>query len=212
MQNKLKNELQNVISGKSEVRYGAIIQSVAGYLKKGSPASSEIAQIKHYKKQEEQRLEAFISENSLWVNNLDFTQYVSAGAEQKVYLKDTEHVLKLNDAIYYQSWQDYFYNLLLHNYFFPDTAYQFLGFFKENDILYGVVQQAYVAISGKTYLEKVKIFLTQNGFINTRNNDYFNHDLGIIIEDLHDENVLTRNDVLYFIDTVFYITDNFWTP
>ena len=77
MQNKLKNELQNVISGKSEVRYGAIIQSVAGYLKKGSPASSEIAQIKHYKKQEEQRLEAFISENSLWVNNLDFTQYVS---------------------------------------------------------------------------------------------------------------------------------------
>jgi len=29
--------------------------------------------------------------------------------------------------------------------------------------------------------------------------------LGLIIEDLHDENVLTQNGVLYFIDTVFYI-------
>jgi hypothetical protein len=27
---------------------------------------------------------------------------------------------------------------------------------------------------------------------------------------LHDENVLTRNGVLYFIDTVFYLTDEFW--
>lgn len=212
MQNELKNELQNVISGKSEVRYGAIIQSIAGYLKKGAPASSEIAQIKHYKKQEEQRLEAFISENSLWVNNLDFSQYVSAGAEQKVYLKDTEHVLKLNDAIYYQSWQDYFYNLLFHNYFFPDTAYKFLGFVKQNDILYGVVQQAYVEISSETDLEKVRTFLFQNGFENTRNNDYLNPDIGIILEDLHDENVLTRHDVLYFIDTVFYTTDTFWKP
>ena len=48
---------------------------------------------------------------------------MSEGAEQKVYLKDTEHVIKLNDAIYYNSWKDYLYNLLLHNYFFSDTAY-----------------------------------------------------------------------------------------
>jgi hypothetical protein len=37
---------------------------------------------------------------------------ISEGAEQKVYLKDSEHVLKLNDAIYYNSWKDYLYNLL----------------------------------------------------------------------------------------------------
>jgi len=143
---------------------------------------------------------------------LDFSQYVSEGAEQKVYLKDTEHVLKLNDAIYYKSWEDYFYNLLLHNYFFPDTAYKLLGFTKENTILYGVVQQAYVEITIKTDLEQVKAFLSKNDFINTRNNDYLNPDLGIILEDLHDENVLTRNDILYFIDTVFYTTYNFWEP
>ena len=49
-----------------------------------------------------------------------------------------------------------------------------------------------------------------NGFINTRNNDYHNPDLCIILEDLHDENVLTENGVLQFIDTVFYIQENFY--
>ena len=29
--------------------------------------------------------------------------------------------------------------------------------------------------------------------------------LGLILEDIHDENVLVNNDVLFFIDTVFYI-------
>jgi hypothetical protein len=35
--------------------------------------------------------------------------------------------------------------------------------------------------------------------------DYYNEELGLILEDLHDENVLTQNGMLYFIDTVFYI-------
>ena len=119
-------------------------------------------------------------------------------------------MLKLNDSIYYNSWKDYFYNLLLHNYFFPDTAYDLIGFTKDNDILYAVVQQAYVSITANTDLKQVKEFLTLNGFENNRNNDYINRELGIILEDLHDENVLTRNEVLYFIDTVFYLTEAFW--
>ncbi|MDQ6531788.1 hypothetical protein RB618_21595 [Flavobacterium sp. LHD-85] len=32
----------------------------------------------------------------------------------------------------------------------------------------------------------------------------------MILEDLHDENVLTENGILQFIDTVFYIKDNFY--
>ena len=86
-----------------------------------------------------------------------------------------------------------------------------MGFTKEKDVLYAVVKQSYVAINQSTDLNQVKAFLGSIGFTNTRNNDYFNSDLGIILEDLHDENVLTRNDILYFIDTVFYITDKFWT-
>jgi len=209
MQNHLKHELHNVLSGKSQIRFGAIIQSIASYLNDGTETSSIIEDEKHFKKQEAKRLESYISEKNLWID-IDLSQYVSEGAEQKVYLKDTKNVLKLNDSIYYNSWKDYLYNLLLHNYFFPDTAYDLIGFTKDNDILYAVVQQSYVSITANTDLKQVKEFLTLNGFENNRNNDYINPELGIILEDLHDENVLTRNEVLYFIDTVFYLTEAFW--
>jgi hypothetical protein len=209
MQNHLKDELHNVLSGKSQVRFGAIIQSIASYLNDGTQTSAIIEDEKYFKKQETKRLESYISDKNLWID-IDLTQYVSEGAEQKVYLKDTENVLKLNDCIYYNSWKDYLYNLLLHNYFFPDTAYDLIGFTTDNEILYAVVQQSYVSITSTTDLNQVKEFLTLNGFENNRNNDYINLELGIILEDLHDENVLTRNKVLYFIDTVFYLTDAFW--
>lgn len=96
-------------------------------------------------------------------------------------------------------------------FFFADTAYELIGFTEEKVMLYAVVQQSYVEITQRTDLNQVGTFLCSNGFVNTRYNDYYNPDLGIILEDLHDENVLTRNGILYFIDTVFYITDDFWT-
>ena len=170
MQNHLKNELHNVLSGKSQIRFGTIIQSIASYLKDGPKTGAIIEDEKHFKKQETKNLENYISENNLWIV-IDLTQYVSEGAEQKVYLKDAEKVLKLNDTIYYNSWKDYLNNLLLHNYFFPDTAYDLIGFTKDNDILYAVVQQAYVSITATTDLKQVKEFLTLNGFENNRNND-----------------------------------------
>lgn len=82
---------------------------------------------------------------------------------------------------------------------------------KDNDALYAVVKQNYVSITSGTDLKQVKEFLIMNGFQNNRNNDYIHHEAGIILEDLHDENVLTRNEILYFIDTVFYLTDKFWS-
>lgn len=211
MQNHLKNELHNIISGKSQVSFGATIQTITSYLNNSSQSSIEIKNSKQIREQETKRLESFITERNLWISDIDFSQYVSEGAEQRVYLKDSEHVLKLNDAIYYNYWTDYFHNLLLHNFFFPDTAYELIGFTKENENLYAVVKQSFVTITQETDLSRVKAFLGANGFINNRNNDYVNLDLGIILEDLHDENVLTKNDILYFIDTVFYLMKEFWS-
>ncbi|MXN91248.1 hypothetical protein GR160_08400 [Flavobacterium sp. Sd200] len=210
MQNQLKHEVYNVLSGAVEVRFGATIQAIARYLNNGTAPGRRTEESKHFKEQEEQRLKDYITANGLWIDSIDFSQYISEGAEQKVYLEGFNRVFKLNDSIYYNCWQDYFYNLLLHNFFFTDTAYNLLGFTTDNDTLYAVVQQTYVYSTEKTDLEQVKSFMLQNGFENNRNNDYINHELGIILEDLHDENVLTQNKMLYFIDTVFYLTDNFW--
>lgn len=157
------------------------------------------------KEEETKSLIQLAEENNLWVENINIDLYVSQGAEQKVYLRDGSTVLKLNDAIYYASWVDYFHNLLLNNLFFPDTAYQLLGFYKDLDVLYAVVEQPFVKANEKTDLSIVKAFLENNGFLNKKNHDYYNEELGLILEDLHDENVLTQNGMLYFIDTVFYI-------
>ena len=158
-----------------------------------------------HKEEETKSLIQFAEDNNLWVENINIDLYVSQGAEQKVYLKDGTSVLKLNDSIYYVSWVDYFHNLLLNNLFFPDTAYLLLGFYKDLDVLYAVVEQPFVKANEKTDLNMVKAFLENNGFINKKNHDYYNEELGLILEDLHDENVLTQNGMLYFIDTVFYI-------
>jgi hypothetical protein len=56
-----------------------------------------------------------------------------------------------------------------------------------------------------TNLINVKNLLEFNGFINIRRNDYFNKELSLILEDIHDENVITQNNTLFFIDTFFYI-------
>ena len=162
---------------------------------------------KHFKESETKSLIVFIEENNLQYHSINVNDFVAEGAEQKVFIKNEQSVIKLNDSIYYLSWIDYFRNLILHNYFFQDTSYQLLGFYKLNKTIFAVVEQPFVKATEKTNLVLVKEFLSNNGFENNRNNDYINAELELILEDLHDENVLTQNGILYFIDTVFYIID-----
>lgn len=203
--NFMKDDIQYILSGKSKVKHHHLIQTACSYLK-GSEGTGKMAQDQQQlKEQEAEKLIQFAEANNLWVESINIENYVSQGAEQKVYLKDGATVLKLNDAIYYASWVDYFHNLLLNNLFFPDTAYNLLGFHKDQNVIYAVVEQPFVKATEKTDLTLVKTFLENNGFRNTKNHDYYNEELCLILEDLHDENVLTQNGMLYFIDTVFYI-------
>lgn len=202
--NLIKHELRNILSGKSGASYDVTIQAAARHLSASQRASQTPQEKFQIKEQEKGNLLAFALQNDLLID-IQPKRYISEGAEQKVYLKDSKTIIKLNDAIYYASWMDYFHNLLLHNFFFSDTAYTLIGFTKKDDNFYAVVAQNYILSDNSTDLENVKVFLNANGFVNKKNNDYFHPNIGIILEDLHDENVLTKKDVLYFIDTVFYI-------
>ena len=159
-----KNELKDVLCGASQVKHGTLIQAAARYLKRSQKTSSMAQKSKHFKEEETERLCQWIEEQQLWYRTLDLTQFISSGAEQKVYLKGEKGVIKLNDSIYYSSWLDYFYNLLLNNYFFPDTAYQLLGFYREDKMLYAVVQQDFIKADTPTSIEEVRTFMKNNGF------------------------------------------------
>jgi hypothetical protein len=208
-----KYELQNIISGTGRTTKGNTIQTIAHHLRKSKGTSADAQKEELIKEQETAALLDYANKNNFFYTSIDHSRYLAEGAEQKVYLdRDDVHVVKTNDGIFYLTWKDYFNSLLLHNYFFPATAYELIGFVYENANLYAAVRQPYIKANETTNIDSIKELMLLNGFSNTKNNDYLNKELGIILEDLHDENVLTNNNVLFFVDTVFYLTKEFYFP
>jgi hypothetical protein len=72
-----------------------------------------------------------------------------------------------------------------------------------------MLRQPFVSSDDRVDLSDVQELLAYNGFENRlRNgnptNNYYNKELGLILEDIHDENVIVNSNTLFFIDTVFY--------
>jgi len=63
MKNDVKNELYNIVSGKSKVRFGTVIQAITSYLSHGSQPSPTSEIKKSLKKQETTILENYITQN-----------------------------------------------------------------------------------------------------------------------------------------------------
>ncbi len=207
----IKNELQNIITGNGQIGDKNLIKTIQDVLRRNEESIQISSQNKLVKSEEEIFLKHIIeAEDLTYKEEISESNYISEGAEQKVYRLDDKYVIKLNDTIFYASWKDYFNSLLIHNYFFNSTKYELLGFKIINKKIFAVVKQRFVKADETVDLEQVKSFLEFNNFRNVRNNDYQNDELGLIFEDLHDENVLINNGILYFIDTIFYLTDNFY--
>lgn len=207
----IKNELQNIITGNGQIGDKNLIKTIQDVLRRNEKSIQISSQNKLVKSEEEIFLKHIIeAEDLTYKEEISESNYISEGAEQKVYRLDDKYVIKLNDTIFYASWKDYFNSLLIHNYFFNSTKYELLGFKIINKKIFAVVKQRFVKADETVDLEQVKSFLEFNNFRNVRNNDYQNDELGLIFEDLHDENVLINNGILYFIDTIFYLTDKFY--
>lgn len=64
-----------------------------------------MAKEKHENKaKEKEDLIAFARRHHMFYDTVLPENYIAQGAEQRVYMKDDQTVLKLNDAIYYASW------------------------------------------------------------------------------------------------------------
>ncbi|MEO6612808.1 MAG: hypothetical protein ABIT05_12035 [Chitinophagaceae bacterium] len=158
------------------------------------------------KKEQASIIENYCNQHNLWVTNLPGdVRYLARGGEATVYLDDDGfNVIKLNDAVYYATWLEFLNSILLHNIIFDTTAYLLMGFAKKDDQLVAVLRQPFVQCDDQADLNDVKQFLEFNGFVNSKRQDYVHKELGLILEDMHDENVLVWQQNLFFIDTVFY--------
>ena len=99
----VKYELQNILSGKSAVSYGESIQAITRYLRKSLRTSEKAQRNEPSKSEETAQLVEYINTHHLWNCDINFGLFISAGAEQRVFIKNTRKVVKLNDAIYYAS-------------------------------------------------------------------------------------------------------------
>ncbi len=72
-----------------------------------------------------QFLTIYARESGLWLQSfMPLTAYLTRGGESKVYLaEDRLNVIKVNDAIYYATWDEYFNSLVINNLLFPNTPY-----------------------------------------------------------------------------------------
>ncbi len=123
----IKDELQNIIFGDEQTGSSERLKKAQIFLRGYAQASSAIKEQQHFKDKEAAALLAFATtENLLYADPILSTDFISEGAEQQVYRFDNSDVLKINRSDFYESWFDYLNSLLIHNFFFPTTAYTLL--------------------------------------------------------------------------------------
>lgn len=132
----IKNELQSIIIGNGQDGQNGQLKKVCNFLSRNAETSAKFKDQKHLKSEENSRLIEFaLAENLFFSGIISQDLFLSEGAEQKVYRFDNQNVIKTNEGVFYENWLDYFHSLLVHNYFFKSTFYQFLGFKIINNIL-----------------------------------------------------------------------------
>ena len=206
----IRKKLQNIIRGTllqgQEDRCTAIRNLLCESFETNSTVKREFESRAILKEKQASFLKSHAEKANLWLTSLPIgSLYLTKGGEANIYLAtDSRNIIKVNDAIYYATWTEYFNSLVIHNLLFTNTTYSLLGFTEVNGSLCVVVQQPFIE-GEQAALEDIKELLTFNGFENTKRQDYYNKEFGLVLEDMHDENVIAKEDVLFFIDTVFYV-------
>lgn len=99
MSKSLKGELQHILSGKSEVKFGSTIQTITSFLRRSQETSKKAEIDKHYKKEETKKLIGFSQNSNFWYDEIDFKSFVSEGAEQRVLTQNG--ILYFIDTVFY---------------------------------------------------------------------------------------------------------------
>jgi hypothetical protein len=112
---------------------------------------------------------------------------------------------KRNNLSYHLSWADYFDRVALQCYLFPEAPLRFEGFVETEAGLKPIVSQPDIPANRGATRSEVEAEMQRLGFVRVRGDDYERGD-GVVVEDLHDENVLVdQTGRLAFIDPVIYL-------
>ena len=127
-----------------------------------------------------------------------------AGVEHDVYYEPSSgRWFKANVLSMHANYLEFFQRLELHNALFPEAPVTLEGFLQRGGILQPLISQPDVAAVRGARPDEVAVRMALMGFEPLNETDYYNRDLGVRVEDLHDENALiTPSGLLAFIDPI----------
>ena len=117
----IRDKLQNIVNGTRFEGPADNCATVRNLLVEGFGTGSTVKrefESRSIVKEEQARfLKNHAESNKLWIPALaEGSHYLTRGGESEIYLApDHKHVIKINDAIYYATWTEYFNSLVIHN-------------------------------------------------------------------------------------------------
>ena len=174
------------------------------------PADSRSRLARIQKASQSADLKAWAYQNSFLLGPEHFTQRWQSqgrvsGQECDVYYDESSgRYHKRNNTVAYEDWIQFFESIRIHNFLFIDTSYSLMGFMEVERQLHAVLSQRAVNSTRGATRSEVENYMSKFDFWHVGDDHYESE--SVLIQDLHDENVLVGDDgLLYFIDTCIYI-------
>ena len=157
------------------------------------------------------RLKRWALEQDCWFNDCNlFGDFFDRGSENEVYLSTNgTEIIKLNDFRYSDdNLTPFFERIKAHNTYFPDCAYNMLGFAEnQNGSVCAVLVQPFIAEARLATKQEIHDEFIRLGFHPEDNGEYYSNGLHDIF-DAVDGNVLVDDEGhLFFIDTIIFKSD-----
>jgi hypothetical protein len=109
MNENIKDELQHIILGHEPAGPASQLKKIQRFLRPDAKTSFPTEKQQRVKSEETTILLAFAEqEGIIYAPEILESDFISEGAEQKVYRLDGSHVVKTNAGVFYQCWFDNF--------------------------------------------------------------------------------------------------------
>ena len=163
----------------------------AGSGQGGSPANWQIDEL------QEQLIEQWAKAADLWVEDSEqilteeLGPIIAQGAEAKVYYREGDPSVVKERASIYSTTQKALDAIVLHNYLFPETAMNVVGFTRDSDGLFRIIlTQPYVNCLRLATKKEIDDMVAAKGFYDNWNGQGVNYISDrIALEDMHPANV-----------------------
>lgn len=152
-------------------------------------------------------LRKFAVNTGCWIPDISALGVFSdRGSENEVYSSfDSEILFKLNDFRYADdNLNSFFERISVHNYYFPDCAYDLIGFsLNASKNVCAVLTQPFVRSEREATEEEIRTSLLSYGFTSELDGEYYTNGTYDIFD-------AVPNNVLYGIDGKFYFIDTIY--